>query len=171
MTQQAVNTKRNIHTISLLVANKPGVLVRIALVFSRRGYNIDSLVVSPARDPRFSRMTITAQGDPETLEQIIKQTNKLIDVIHAAEHTQIDSLHVELALMKVRTTTATKPIIAKLAKKYNARILDESDHLMILQITDTSDVVDELEALLRKYHLIEVVRTGKVVMVKGHGET
>ena len=78
--------KLPLHTISVLVANKPGVLVRIALVFARRGYNIDSLVVSPTVNPKFSRMTITAKGDLETLEQIIKNVNKLIDVIHCGEH-------------------------------------------------------------------------------------
>ncbi|MBZ0166059.1 MAG: acetolactate synthase small subunit, partial [Candidatus Omnitrophica bacterium] len=78
--------KNNIHTISLLVANKPGVLIRCAQIFARRGFNVDSLVVSPAVNPKFSRMTITAQGDPATLEQIIKQTAKLIDVVHAEEH-------------------------------------------------------------------------------------
>ena len=78
-----METKNNIHTISLFVANKPGVLIRCAQVFARRGFNIDSLVVSPAVNPKFSRMTITAQGDPDTLEQIIKQSAKLIDVVHA----------------------------------------------------------------------------------------
>src|SRR5262245_24778701 len=78
----------HIHTISILVRNKPGVLVRVALVFSRRGYNIESLVVSPDVATReFSRMTITCSGDPETLEQIIKQVTKLIDVVHAIDHT------------------------------------------------------------------------------------
>src|SRR6184192_4097750 len=77
-----------LHTISILVRNKPGVLVRVALVFARRGYNIDSLVVSPdMTDGGFSRITITCSGDPETLEQIIRQTTKLIDVVHAIDHT------------------------------------------------------------------------------------
>jgi acetolactate synthase-1/3 small subunit len=75
------------HTISILVANKPGVLVRIAQVFARRGFNIDSLVVSPSKEGAFSRITITAKGDPETLDQIIKQASKLVDVLHATDHT------------------------------------------------------------------------------------
>jgi len=74
------------HTISVLVANKPGVLVRIALVFARRGYNIDSLVVSPTVNPKYSRMTLTARGSLETLDQIIKNAGKLVDVIHCGEH-------------------------------------------------------------------------------------
>jgi len=161
----------NTHTISLLVANKPGVLVRIALVFARRGYNVDSLVVSPAFNPRFSRMTITAQGDPETLEQIIKVANKLVDVVHAGEHTTIDAVHSELALFKMKCTPAGKPILIKLAKKYHARVIDESEKTLIVEQVGTTAELDELEALLKKYHIIEMVRTGKVVMAKGHEET
>src|SRR4029450_2040875 len=88
----------HIHTISILVRNKPGVLVRVALVFSRRGYNIESLVVSPDVATReFSRMTITCSGDPETLEQIIKQVTKLIDVVHAIDHTGQPVIETEIA--------------------------------------------------------------------------
>ncbi|MFA5088500.1 MAG: acetolactate synthase small subunit, partial [Candidatus Omnitrophota bacterium] len=83
--KDTISPKRNLHTISLLVANKPGVLVRIALTFARRGYNIDSLVVSPSVNERFSRMTITAQGDIDILDQIIKQANKLVDVVQVSE--------------------------------------------------------------------------------------
>ncbi|MCX5738456.1 MAG: acetolactate synthase small subunit, partial [Proteobacteria bacterium] len=87
----SIRTRDDIHTISLFVNNKPGVLVRVALVFSRRGYNIESLVVSPTVDGDFSRMTITCSGDPATLEQIIKQLQKLIDVVHATDHTGGDA--------------------------------------------------------------------------------
>ena len=89
------------HSISLYVSNKPGVLIRIALVFSRRGYNIDSLVVSETEDPRFSRMNIVAQGDRTTLEQILKQLNKLVDVIHARDYSYEEVIQKELALFKI----------------------------------------------------------------------
>ena len=89
------------HSISLTVANKPGVLVRVALVFSRRGYNIDSLVVSPALDGQFARMNIVARGNPDTLEQIILQLEKLVDVLHAQDHTGHAAVEKELALLKV----------------------------------------------------------------------
>ncbi len=164
-------TKKNIHTVSLLVANKPGVLVRIALVFARRGYNIDSLVVSPAFNPRYSRMTVTAQGDPETLEQIIKSTNKLIDVIHVFEHTQIDAVHRELALIKVKYTAGTKSTIEKIVKRFRAHIIDDHESMFVIEQTGITEKLDELEVLLKKYHVIEMVRTGKVVMAKGHEET
>lgn len=163
--------KKNIHTISLLVANKPGVLVRIALVFARRGYNIDSLVVSSSFNPKFSRMTITTQGDPQTLEQIIKQSSKLIDVVHVSEHTGIDAVHSELALVKIKATGANKSVILNLAKKHHARLLDETKDILIIEQTGTTEELDEFESALKKYHLIEMVRTGKVVMARGHDET
>ena len=92
----------NVHTLSMHVANKPGVLGRICAVFSRRGFNIDSLVVSQGRDPRYSRMTVGISGHPEGLHQIILQCNKLIDVIHCFEHTDKDSVVKEMVLVKLR---------------------------------------------------------------------
>ena len=163
--------RKDIHTISMLVANKPGVLVRVALVFARRGFNIDSLVVSPAFDSRFSRMTITAQGNPAILLPIINQLNKLIDVIHAYEHTGIDAVHTELALTKIKCTAANKPALHKLLKKLRARVLDETDNSIILEMVGNTAKLDEFEAILQKYNIIEMVRTGKVVMVKGQEQT
>ncbi len=160
------NSKKDIHTISFLVANKPGVLVRVALVFARRGYNIDALVVSPSFDPSYSRMTITAKGDPRTLDQIIKQASKLIDVIHASEHTGMDALHRELALLKIRYTAATKSIIVKLPKKFHADVIHESEDTLIIEQIGTTEELNELEALVKKYGVIEMVRSGKLVMTK-----
>lgn len=163
--------KKDVHTISLLVANKPGVLVRVALVFARRGYNIDALVVSPAFNPRYSRMTITAQGDPATLEQIIKQAAKLVDVIHASEHSELDALHQELALIKIKNVPANRPVITKLLKKFKARLIEETKTSLILEQAGTTDELDAFEVLIRKYGVIEMVRSGKLVMVKGKQET
>src|SRR6185295_19774098 len=106
-----------LHTISLLVRNKPGVLVRVALVFSRRGYNIESLVVSAdVSNGDFSRMTITCSGDPETLEQIIKQLTKLIDVVHAIDHTGQAVIETEIALVKMRTQLKERTEILQIAE-------------------------------------------------------
>ncbi|NLE65111.1 MAG: acetolactate synthase small subunit [Elusimicrobia bacterium] len=155
------------HTLSILVANKPGVLVRVALVFARRGYNIDSLVVSPVHNPKFSRMTITAKGDPTTLEQIIKQVNKLVDVIHASEHDTATSVDREMSLFKVKTSGASRTIVAKYLKQYHARVVDETGgHLIIAQLGATEEL-NALEAVLNKYGLVEMVRTGKLLMTKG----
>ena len=162
--------KTDIHTISVLVANKPGVLVRCAQVFARRGFNIDALVVSPAVNPKFSRMTITLQGNPDALEQIIKQTSKLVDVIHCHEHTGADSVDHESALVKIKTTPKTRPAIIKLIKG-RATIVDETGNALIVDQSGSSEELDALEAELKKFGIIEMVRSGKLVMAKGNEET
>jgi len=171
MTSVSKQKKNDIHTISIMVANKPGVLVRVALVFARRGYNIDALSVSPAFNPNYSRMTVTAQGDPDTLDQIIKQASKLIDVIHAEEHSGHDAIHRELALIKLKSTSANKAVIVKLAKKYRAHIVEDSSNTIIIEQTGTTSELDEFEVLLKKYGILEMVRSGKMVMAKGSETT
>ncbi len=163
--------RKDAHTISILVANKPGVLVRVALVFARRGYNIDSLVVSPTVNPNFSRMTITAQGNPEALEQIIKQAGKLIDVIHASEHSYENAVEKELALYKVQSKPSRKAAILKLLKKFHAHVDDDTDHALIIAQTGTTLQLDELEELLKKFGIVEMVRTGKILMMQGKQKT
>ena len=167
-----MNTKKNPnnHTLSVLVANKPGVLVRCALVFARRGFNIDALVVSPSVDPRYSRMTITAKGDPQTLEQIIKQSAKLIDVIHVSEHTGKDSIDREFALFKIDCPKAKRVAILK-ALKSKAQILDETQGELILSKDGTTVELDQFEDSLKKFGIIEMVRSGKLVVAKGKQET
>ena len=161
----------DIHTISILVANKPGVLVRCAQVFARRAYNIDALVVSTTVDPRFSRMTITAQGDPATLDQIIKQTAKLIDVIHVSEHTGKDAIHRELALVKIKNTPAAKNLLLKSNKKFTVRIAHQDKHTLIVEQSGTTAELDEFEGLLKKHGILEIVRSGKLVMATGKEAT
>jgi acetolactate synthase-1/3 small subunit len=159
------------HTISMLVTNKPGVLVRIAMAFARRGFNIDSLVVSPSANEKFSRLTITAQGDPETLDQIIHQANKLIDVVHAWEHNDAEAVHSELALFKLRKKGNLKKTVTTLAKPFRARIIDETDDTFILEQVGQTEELDQFEKILKKYGIVELVRTGKVIMVKGQQAT
>jgi len=161
----------NIHTISILVANKPGVLVRCAQIFTRRGYNIDALVVSPSINEKYSRMTITAQGDPQTLEQIIKQTGKLIDVIHVSEHTGVDSITKEFALIKVKLNAQNKAGLKSLLKKLNASAIDETENTLIVEKSGTSEKLDELEDALKRYGILEMVRSGKLVIAKGKEST
>jgi len=167
----STRNKKNIHTISLMVANKPGVLIRCAQVFARRGFNIDSLVVSPAVNPKFSRMTITALGDPATLEQIIKQSAKLIDVIHAEEHDESNTITREFALLKVKVSASTKMTIKNIARKYKARIVDQSDKRFIIEQAGTTTQLDEFEDKMKKYGILEMVRSGKLVIAKGLEET
>ena len=165
-----MSINKNIHTISILVANKPGVLVRCAQVFARRGFNIDSLVVSPSINPKYSRMTVTAQGDLETLEQIIKQSSKLVDVIHCGEHKGEDAIHRELALVKLKINSKAKAVLLKLIKS-RAHIVEESKNAIIIGQYGTTDQLDALEVQLKKIGIIEYVRSGKLVMAKGSEAT
>ena len=136
-----------VHTISILVRNKPGVLVRVALVFSRRGFNIESLVVSPGAEGRFSRMTIVSSGNSRDLGQIILQLAKLVDVVHAIDHTGDDSYETEIALVK---------LFAPLDQR-----------TQILQIHGPSEKLDAFIDLLRPFKLPEIVRSGKLLMARG----
>jgi len=161
----------DIHTISLFVNNKPGVLVRVALVFSRRGYNLESLVVSPTVDGDFSRMTITCSGDPATLEQIIKQLQKLIDVVHATDHTGGDAYETEIALVKLCADLHERTEILQIAENFGAKVTDYGQQSLILRVYGDSEKLDAFIALLRPYGMRELVRSGKILMVRGLQET
>jgi acetolactate synthase I/III small subunit len=158
------------HSLSLYVANKPGVLIRVALVFSRRGYNIDSLVVSETQDPRYSRMNIVASGDYETLGQIIKQLNKLVDVIRAHDYSFEDVIEKELALVKLSCAPVRRTEALQIADAFKARTIDLSQDSLALEVTGSSEKLDALKAMLEPFGIIEMVRTGKVLMARG-GET
>lgn len=159
------------HTLSILVVNKPGVLVRCAQVFARRGFNIDALVVSPSVNPKYSRMTITLQGAPQALEQIIKQTSKLIDVIHCCEHSDLDAVDFEVALIKTKLTAQSRPILLQYAKKHDVKVVSESEGTMIFRVVGTTQEIDSFENVLKKYGILELVRSGKLVMATGKEET
>lgn len=155
------------HTISLYVANKPGVLIRIALVFARRGYNIDSLVVSPSADEEFSTMNIVASGDQKTLGQILKQLNKLIDVVHATDRTNDDVIHRELALIKINCDPDHRGEILQLAKALDCDTVDLGDGSVTIEATGTSEKLDAVSKVFERYGLLEMIRTGKVLIARG----
>jgi acetolactate synthase-1/3 small subunit len=157
-----------LHTISMLVRNKPGVLVRIALVFSRRGYNIESLVVSTdVTNGEFSRMTITCSGDPETLEQIIKQVTKLIDVVHAFDHTGQFVYETEVALVKIQCKLSERTEVLQIVELYSAKVVDYGVDSLILRIVGAKEKLDVFLNLLRTYQIVELVRSGKIIMTRG----
>jgi acetolactate synthase-1/3 small subunit len=161
----------NIHTLSMFVSNKPGVLGRVCQVFSRRGFNIDSLVVSQGRDPRYSRMTVGISGHPEGLHQIIMQCNKLIDVIHCFEHSDKDAVVKEMVLVKLQATAEHRTEILQIIEHFNGKTVDLQEDSLIVMIHGNSDKVDAAVNLLGKFDIIETVRTGKVVMARGVAET
>jgi acetolactate synthase-1/3 small subunit len=164
-------TRSHQHSISLLVNNKPGVLIRVSLVFSRRGYNIDSLVVSPAHNGKYARMNIVASGAPRILEQILKQLNKLIDVLHAKDHTGETVVEKELALIKVRCAPEKRSEVLQIAEHFKAQTVDLSEGTLMLQVTGSTDKLDAAEMMLDKYGIAEMVRTGKVIMARGESGT
>ena len=159
------------HTLSVYVANKPGVLSRISQTFARRGYNIESLVVSSGRNEQFSRMTIGVTGDPDMLDQIIKQLMKLIDVVHCKDHTFDDSVVRELALVKMLCSPQERSEALQIAEHFGCKTVDLTKTSMILMITGSSQKIDALMEVLSKFEVIELVRTGKVVMARGGSAT
>ena len=159
------------HTISILVVNKPGVLMRVAQVFSRRGFNIDSLVVSSGFDNKYARMTITAQGNAENLDQIKKQLSKLVDVMHCIEHDHQNSIIKEMALIKVLCDIEKRAEILQIVEHFACKTVDLNKNSLVIQATGNSDKLDAMIQLMRDYKIVELVRTGKVLMARGDEET
>lgn len=156
-----------IHTLSVLVANKPGVLTHVSGLFSRRGYNIDSLTVGVTENPEISRMTIVAHGDEHVIEQVTKQLNKLIDIIKVVEMTPEESVDRELALIKVAAKARDRSEVIQIADIFRAKIIDVSSESLIIEITGSGDKINALEELMRPFGIKEMVRTGKVALVRG----
>lgn len=159
------------HTLSVLVNNDPGVLMRICQVFARRGFNIDSLVVSQGRTKDFSRMTIGMSGDPEGLEQIIKQVNKLIDVIHCYEHSAENAVVKEMLLVKLLVDVTQRTEALQIVDHFGGKALDLTPKSMIAMFQGDSPKVDAAIGMLSSFEIIETVRTGKVVMARGEQPT
>lgn len=159
------------HTISLLVNNKPGVLTRVALVFARRAFNIDSLVVSAGKTVEYSRMNIEATGDPKTLNLMLAQLNRLVDVIHAVDHAGEDITQRELALFKVNSSADTRTAVLQIADTFRGQTVDISDKTITFQVTGKSTKVDAFRQMMAPFGIIELVRTGKVLMSRGEEST
>lgn len=159
------------HTLSVFVSNTPGVLARIAQVFARRAYNIDSLVVSSSVDGKFSRMTISAKGDPKGLDQIIKQVNKLVDVVNCVDHTGENAVIQELALIKIAAKLEQRSEALQVVEHFKCKTVDLTESSMIIMATGNTDKIDALIQMIQKYQIIELVRTGKVVMARGNQES
>jgi acetolactate synthase I/III small subunit len=155
------------HTLAVLVQNKAGVLSRVAALFSRRGYNIDSLAVGVTEDPETSRITLVVHGDDRVLEQVTKQLNKLVDVIKVTDFGGDDTVERELALIKVAADTDNRAEIIQIADIFRARIIDVAPKSMTVEVTGDEGKVEAIAKLLRQYGIKEMVRTGKIAMVRG----
>ena len=156
------------HTLSVLVENHAGVLSRVAGLFSRRGFNIDSLAVGVTENPEISRMTIVVDGDDYTVEQVSKQLNKLIDVIKVRQLDRSDSVSRELALIKVEATAATRSEIIQIVEIFRAKIVDISKTTVTIEISGSTDKVSALEDMLRQFGIKEIVRTGTIAIERGN---
>lgn len=154
-------------TLSILVENHAGVLSRISGLFSRRGFNIDSLAVGITDNPEISRITIVADGDEYTFEQLEKQLNKLIEVIKVRSFDASDILQRELLIAKISIPADKRSEIMTIADIMGARIIDISLRTMTLQICDTAMHLERFEELIRPYGIIEIVRTGMIAIEKG----
>ena len=152
------------HTISVLVENKFGVLTRVAGLFSGRGYNIDTLNVGPTEDPKTSRMTIVTRGDDATVEQIIKQLNKLVDVLEVRDYREGEYVDRELVLAKVKTGSDNRAEVAQLAELFRAKIVDVQPKSLTIEITGNETKIEKFLTLMRDFGIIDVTRTGKVAL-------
>ncbi len=152
------------HTISVLVENRFGVLARISGLFSGRGFNIDSLSVGETEDPSISRITIVTHGDDVILEQIMKQLNKLIDVIKVNDLTQDEFIDRELALIKVHSDGGARSEIMQVVDIFRGKIVDVSPHSLTIEVTGTEDKVRGIMELLSEFGIKEVVRSGKIAI-------
>lgn len=159
------------HTLSVLVENKPGVLSRVAGLFTRRGFNIDSLAVSPTEREEYSRMTITVDASRFPIEQITKQLDKLINVIKIRDLAPDNMVARELMLVKVRADASVRGEVVQLCELFQGTIIDVTAESLTMQVTGDSGRLIDFEELVRPYGLIELVKTGVVALGRGGSQT
>ena len=155
------------HTLSVLVENKPGVLTRIAGLFSRRGFNIDSLAVGPTEHPEVSRMTVVVDVEDLPLEQVTKQLNKLVEVLKVVELDQNASVQREILLVKVRADMQTRSHILETAQLFRAKVVDVATDAVTIEATGSSDKLDALLRILEPFGIRELVQSGRVAIGRG----
>jgi acetolactate synthase-1/3 small subunit len=155
------------HTLAVLVENKFGVLSRVAGLFARRGYNIDSLAVGVTEDPNVSRMTLVVRGDDHVVEQVSKQLNKLIDVIRVTDLGADESVERELALIKVKSDKDTRAEIIQIVDIFRARIVDVASKSITIEVTGDEEKIAAIEKLLKPFGIKELARTGKIALTRG----
>ena len=158
------------HTLVALVEDRPGVLTRVASMFRRRGYNIASLAVGKSEQLGLSRMTVVVNGDEDTVAQVTKQLDKLIEVIRVSNITNEEIVVRELALIKVSSTTANRGEIIQIVNLFRANIVDVGIQSMVIEITGEEDKIQALYNLLEPFGILEMLRTGRVAMVRGQSD-
>ena len=159
------------HVLSILVENKPGVLTRIAGLFARRGFNIDTLTVGPTDDDHISRITLTVDGAETPIDQVTKQLHKLVNVLKIRDLEPTDTVARELALFKVSVEGPQRAEVMQFCEIFRGKVVDVTKRSIIIEITGTTDKIDAFERMVRPFGLIEMMRTGEIAMSRGRAET
>ena len=159
------------HILSILVENKPGVLTRIAGLFARRGFNIDTLAVGPTDDETISRITLTLDGAVQPIDQVTKQLHKLVNVLKIRDLEPRETLARELALFKVSADGTARAEVMQLCEIFRGKVVDVTRRSVIVEVTGTTDKVDAFERMVRPFGLVEMMRTGEIAISRGRGET
>ena len=159
------------HILSILVENKPGVLARISGLFSRRGFNIDTLAVGPTDDPSISRITLTVDGALHPIDQVTKQLHKLVNVLKIRDLDPEETVARELALFKLSAEGDSRAQIMQFAEIFRANVIDVSKRSLTVEVTGTDDKIEAFEELVRPFGLIEMVRTGEIAVARGRSTT
>jgi acetolactate synthase-1/3 small subunit len=159
------------HILSILVENKPGVLTRIAGLFARRGFNIDTLAVGPTDDPTLSRMTITLDGAMHPIDQVTKQLHKLVNVIKIRDLEPQETVARELALFKISADGATRGEVMQIVEIFRGKVIDVTRRSVIAEVTGTWDKIEAFERMVRPFGMVEMARTGEIAISRGRGET
>jgi acetolactate synthase-1/3 small subunit len=159
------------HTLSILVENKPGVLTRIAGLFARRGFNIDTLTVGPTDDEAISRITLTLDGALHPIDQVTKQLHKLVNVLKIRDLEPAETVARELALFKLAVDGSTRAEVMQICEIFRGKVVDVSKRSIILEITGSTDKIEAFERMVRPFGLVEMMRTGEIAISRGRGET
>ncbi len=159
------------HVLSILVENKPGVLTRIAGLFARRGFNIDTLTVGPTDDEHISRVTLTVDGALHPIDQVTKQLHKLINVLKIRDLEPADTVAREMALFKVAADGAARAEVLQICEIFRGKVVDVGKRSIIIEVTGTTDKVAAFERMVRPFGLIEMMRTGEIAIARGRAET
>ena len=159
------------HVLSILVENKPGVLTRIAGLFARRGFNIDTLVVGPTDDDSLSRITLTVDGAMHPIDQVTKQLHKLVNVLKIRDLEPDEAVAREMALFKISADAGARGEIMQVVEIFRAKIIDVQRRTVISEVTGTHDKVEAFERMVRPFGMVEMARTGEIALSRGRGET
>ena len=159
------------HTLSILVEDKSGVLTRIAGLFARRGFNIDTLTVGPTEDERISRVTLTVDGAVHPIDQVTKQLHKLVNVLKIRDLEPSETVARELALFKVNAEGSQRGELLQIADIFRGKVVDVSKRALIIEVTGTGEKIEAFESMVRPFGLIEMMRSGEIAISRGRSET